>query len=288
MTGRFPGLRQAGHMLWVGSLLLLATPSLLGGEAEDPGNLVRVLTGLEPESVTVPLRVLAIVTVFSVVPSVVLLATCFPRILIVLSFLRRALGTQDLPSNQIIAGLTLILTVLIMLPVWKKIHAEALVPLQSGELEETQLALEKASSTLKQFMLSHTFQKDLRLFVELSEAGAGEGSEDGDSGGGVGATTGTSPGSSPAEERTVETLGFFVVLPAFVLSELKTAFQMGFLIYLPFLVIDLVVSAVLISMGMFMLPPVLVSLPLKVLVFVLADGWNLVVSQVIQSFQVMA
>lgn len=268
-------------------LCLLAAAPLMGAEAQDPENLVRVLTGLEPESVTVPLRVLAIVTVFSVVPSVVLLATCFPRILIVLSFLRRALGTQDLPSNQIIAGLTLILTVLIMLPVWKKIHAEALAPLQRGEITEGQVAVERASATLKRFMLSHTLQKDLRLFVELSEQGAR------DAGDGAAEAAATPPrtrdrgGSASGKERTVESLDFFIVLPAFVLSELKTAFQMGFLIYLPFLVIDLAVSAVLISMGMFMLPPVLVSLPLKVLVFVLADGWNLVVSQVIQSFQVM-
>lgn len=284
------GMRRLKTFSGLAFFMALSGPLLGAEEGASGGDFLRVLTGLEPESIAVPLRVFAIVTVLGVVPSIVLLATCFPRILIVLSFLRRALGTQDLPSNQIIAGLTLILTILIMLPVWKKIHAEALVPLQTGEVKSTEVAIERAGSALKRFMLAHTLEKDLQLFVDLAETQQEGEAGPGESPNAEGETMqplGTL-GTLAEEERTLDDLGFFVVLPAFVLSELKVAFQMGFLLYLPFLAIDLAVSAVLISMGMFMLPPVLVSLPLKVLVFVLADGWNLVVGQIIESFRVMA
>jgi flagellar biosynthetic protein FliP len=248
-----------------------------GSAASAPGDLAKALTGLDPGNVSLPVRAFVLLTVLSVVPSIFLLTTCFPRILIVLSFLRRALGTQDLPSNQILAGLTLILTALVMLPVWKRVHAEAYLPLVHGELKDTAEAVEKASMPIKRFMLSHTLEKDLRLCLELSSRG-GKGSDES-------SQAGEEPSGDLPEK--VESLSFFTVLPAFVLSELKLAFQMGFLLYLPFLIIDLTVSAILISMGMFMLPPVLVSLPLKVLVFVLADGWNLVVGQLVQGFQVM-
>jgi len=251
---------------------LLFAGAVHAQENAAPGDSLRALTGLDADGVAASVKILALVTVFGVVPSIVLLATSFPRILIVLSFLRRALGTQDLPSNQVIGGLALILTVLVMMPVWKRMHAEAYVPFQRGDIKTVDEALEKASKTLKQFMLAHTLEKDLRLFVELSEAQAG---------GGISAQRGT----EAAVDGPVEDLSFFVILPAFVLSELKLAFQMGFLLYLPFLVIDLAVSAVLISMGMFLLPPVLVSLPLKVLIFVLADGWNLLVGQLIEGFR---
>lgn len=258
------------------SLVLLASGGLDAAEGEDATGLLRVLTGMEPESIAVPLRFFVIVTVLSVVPSVILLATCFPRILIVLSFLRRAIGTQDLPSNQILAGLTLMLTILIMLPVFKRVHDEAYLPLKRGEMESTEAALAKAGGAFKDFMLSHTLEKDLQLFRDLYADPGGGGEDDG------------LPGREPTRSETSPgDLSFFVVLPAFVLSELKVAFQMGFLLYLPFLVIDLAVSAVLISMGMFMLPPALVSLPLKVLVFVLADGWNLVVEQIVEGFRIV-
>jgi flagellar biosynthetic protein FliP len=227
---------------------------------------LRTLGGTGPESIAVPVRVLILITLFSVVPSIVLLTTCFPRLFIVLGFLRRALGTQDLPPNQVVAGLAMILTVMVMLPVWKRVHREAYVPFLNGELESAEAALEKAAVPVKEFMLAHTFRNDLRLFVDLA------------------ANSDAAASAELAGER-VESLSFFIVLPAFVLSELKTAFQMGFLLYLPFLVIDFAVSAILISMGMFMLPPVLISLPIKVLVFVLVDGWNLVVTQLLQGFQ---
>lgn len=264
------------NMTFLGTLTLaMAAGPLSAAETGDADGLLRTLTGLDPESIAVPLKVLVVVTILGAVPSVVLLTTCFPRILIVFSFLRRALGTQDLPPNQVVAGFTMILTVLIMMPVWKKIHDDAYLPYRKGEIRDGQVALDRAATTLKQFMLAHTLESDLRLFIELSERPATGGEQD------------RSREPTVDAQRTVENLNFFVVLPAFVLSELKVAFQMGFLLYLPFLVIDLAVSAVLISMGMFMLPPVLVSLPLKVLVFVLADGWNLIVGQLVASVQVI-
>lgn len=245
----------------------MTAPVLLESGGGDLAELARLLTGLDAQNMAVPLRALAIVTVLSVVPSAVLLATSFPRILIVLSFLRRALGTQDLPPNQVVAGLSLLLTVLVMSPVFKRVYVEAYVPYEKGEVASAEEALSRAARPVKEFLLAHTFEEDLRLFAEISRDPGGEGAPL------------PSAGPSPEEES------FLVVLPAFVVSELKVAFQIGFLLFLPFLVIDLAVSAVLISMGMFMLPPVLVSLPLKVLVFVLADGWNLVVEQLVAGFR---
>ncbi len=258
-----------------GSSVLLANSVLGAEEAGDSLSLLRQLSGIDPEGVQVAVRVFLLVTVFSVVPSIVLLATCFPRILILLLFLRRALGTQDLLPGPVVTGLAFVLTAMVMMPVFREIHDKAYVPLENGSLDSLEEALVIAEKPVKAFMLRHTRPKDLRLMDELSRR----------------TTAGARPEANQAAgrhsvgARTVEDLPISVVLPAFVLSELKTAFQMGFLLYLPFLVIDLMVSAVLLSMGMFMLPPVLVSLPLKVLVFVLVDGWYLVVGQLVQGFQ---
>lgn len=256
---------------WAGGALLALVFAASGLRAEDGGlgEVAKSLAGLDPQGATGALRAFFVITVLGAVPSIVLLATSFPRILVVLSFLRRALGAQDLPSNQVLAGLTLILTGLIMMPVWKRVHAEAYAPLARGELKTVDEALARAAVPLKEFMLAHTFERDLRLMVDLATS-AGKGS---------------AASASEGSAGRVADLNFFVVLPAFVLSELKLAFQMGFLIFLPFLVIDLAVSAVLVSLGMFLLPPSMISLPLKILVFVLADGWNLVVAQLIQGFQ---
>ena len=250
--------------------------ALAAGGASDALDLSGLISG--GSSLGTSLRILLLVTIFGAVPTIVLLATCYPRLLIVLGFLRRALGTQDLPPQQVIAGLALIMTALIMMPVWQRIYAEAYLPLSRGELERPEDAFELAVTPLKDFMLPHTFRKDLHLFAELAERTA----RDGENRGALGTRV---PPARSLEETPVEDLSFFIVLPAFVLSELKTAFQIGFLLYLPFLVIDLAVSAILLSMGMFMLPPVLVSLPLKIMVFVMVDGWNLVVGQFIEGFQ---
>ena len=248
--------------------------------AGQPEDIIRALTGIDAASAGSGLRALALVAIFGLAPSAILLTTCYPRIYIILSFLRRALGTADIPSNGMLAGFALLLTAVTMMPVWKKVHDDAYLPLAQGE-STAEEAIGRASEPLRKFMLAHTLEADLRLFIEASRDSAPGAAAAGGTGG-----AGTS--ATPRVPEKVEDLGFFIILPAFVLSELRTAFEIGFLLFLPFLVIDLAVSAVLISMGMFMLPPVFVSLPLKVLVFVLADGWNLLTSQIIAGFRVLA
>jgi flagellar biosynthetic protein FliP len=263
------GLRGKGRWAALAAGLALAglAPALLGQEPARPeADLLRTLTGGDPERLSVPLRLLALLTVLTLVPSIVLLTTCFPRIVIVLSFVRRAIGTQELPPNQVIIGLALFLTAMVMAPVWEEIHREALVPYQARRIGEEE-AVARALLPLKKFMVDRTLRSDLRFFVELSgweKEAARKGTR--------------------LEEEPLTALPIRVVVPAFLLSELKTAFQMGFVLYLPFVIIDLIISTALISMGMLVLPPILISLPLKVLVFVLVDGWRLVVQELVRSF----
>jgi flagellar biosynthetic protein FliP len=190
-----------------------------------------------------------------VAPSIVLLMTCFTRIVIVLGFVRTALGTPSAPSNQIIVGLSLFLTFFIMGPVFDRVQKDALAPYMDGKITSVE-ALDRATVPLKDFMLKQTRTRELEYFLEL---------------GGFGPTA-------------VKDLPLRVVIPAFVISELQTAFQMGFLLFLPFLVIDFLVSSVLMALGMMMMPPTTVALPLKLLLFVLVDGWHLVVKSLVQSF----
>jgi flagellar biosynthesis protein FliP len=203
------------------------------------------------------LRIVILMTVLSVLPALLVTLTSFTRIAIVLGFLRMALGTNQAPTNQILLGLALFLTLVIMGPVLATVNSDALQPLLSGEIDEQQ-ALRAAETPLKKFMLDQTREKDIALFLELTDHEAPD---------------------SPEE------LPMLVVVPSFVISELKTAFQMGFVLFIPFLIIDMVVASVLMSMGMMMLPPVLISLPFKVLLFVLVDGWWLVVRSLVASFQ---
>ena len=211
-------------------------------------------TGQKGE-VSVALQIVIIMTLLTVAPSIVLLMTSFTRIVIVLGFLRTALGTPSAPSNQIIVGLSLFLTFFLMGPIFDRVNNEALRPYLDGQISSTE-ALDRATVPLKQFMLKQTRTRDIEYFLEL---------------GGFGPTA-------------VKDLPMRVVIPAFVISELQTAFQMGFLLFLPFLVIDFVVSSILMALGMMMMPPVAVSLPLKLLLFVLVDGWHLVVRSIVQSF----
>lgn len=205
--------------------------------------------------VSVAVQIVLVMTLLSVAPSIVLLMTSFTRIVIVLGFVRTALGTPSAPSNQIIVGLSLFLTFFLMGPVVDRVNNEALRPFLDGKMTSIE-ALDRASVPLKQFMLKQTRSRDIEYFLEL---------------GGYGPTA-------------VKDLSMRVVIPAFVISELQTAFQMGFLLFLPFLVIDFLVSTVLMSLGMMMMPPVTVALPLKLLLFVLVDGWHLVVRSLVQSF----
>ena len=202
-------------------------------------------------------EIVLVLTFLTLVPPLLLTATCFSRIIIVLSFVRRAMSTPELPPNPVLIGLSLFLTGAVMAPTGRAINEKALTPYLEGKLEFAPAAI-AASGELEKFLLAHTRQQDLALFMELSA---------------------TPPVDGPEE------IPFTVAVPAFVISELRTAFQMGFVLYLPFLVIDLVVSSVLLAMGMYMLPPMLVATPLKILLFVLVDGWGLVISQVWKGFQ---
>ncbi|HHT84519.1 MAG TPA: flagellar type III secretion system pore protein FliP [Firmicutes bacterium] len=201
--------------------------------------------------------ILAVLTVLALAPAILILTTSFTRIVIVFSFLRTGLGTQQTPPNQVLIGLALLLTFFIMAPTWNQVNQLAIAPYTDGTLT-AQEAISLGQGPLKQFMLRQTREKDLALFVELAREG---------------------------EAYSPEDLPLVQVVPAFAMSELKTAFEMGFILYLPFLVIDMVVASTLMSMGMLMLPPVLISLPFKLLLFVLVDGWGLVTRSLIGSFR---
>jgi len=201
-------------------------------------------------------QILVLVAGLTLVPAMLFCVTGFTRILIVLGFVRSGLGTQSAPPNQVLVGIAVFLTIFVMAPTFGKIKEVAYDPLQSGQITQTQ-AIERAQQPLREFMFKQTNDKDLALFVKLAKL------------------------PTPETRADVPT---YVLIPAFIISELKTAFQIGFLIFLPFLVIDLVVSTTLMSMGMMMLPPILISLPFKLLLFVLVDGWNLVTQSLVQSF----
>ncbi len=205
----------------------------------------------------VAVEIVLLMTLLSLAPALLILLTSFTRIIIVLGFLRQAMGTNQMPSNQILIGLALFLTFIIMSPVFTQINDEALQPYLAEEIEQGE-ALQRAQGPLKEFMLRQVREKDVSLFLEL---------------------TGQDPPEDPAE------LSLLIVVPSFVLGELKMAFQIGFVLFLPFLIIDMVVASVLMSMGMMMLPPVLISLPFKVLLFVLVDGWYLIVRSLVTAFQ---
>lgn len=202
------------------------------------------------------IQILLLLAGLTLVPALLFCVTAFTRILIVLGFVRTGLGTPTAPPNQVLVGIAFFLTVFVMAPTLKEIKTEAVDPLRADRITE-QKALERAQGPLRQFMFAQTRTKDLALFVRLSGM------------------------KRPKTRADVPT---WVLIPAFVISELKTAFQIGFLIFLPFLVIDLVVSSTLMSMGMIMLPPVFIALPFKILLFVLVDGWNLVARSIVESF----
>jgi flagellar biosynthetic protein FliP len=203
------------------------------------------------------IQLLFVLTVLSLAPAILLMLTSFTRVLVVLSLLRHALGTQQMPPNQIIIGLSLFLTMFIMAPVWQRVNAEALQPYYDEQISWEDV-VSRGSLPVKEFMLRQTREKDIALFVNISKEKRPE---------------------KPSD------ISLPVLIPSFIISELKTAFQIGFMVYLPFLIIDMVVASILLSMGMMMLPPVMVSMPFKLLLFVLVDGWNLIVGSLVQSFK---
>jgi len=205
---------------------------------------------------TKAVNILLFMTLLSLVPSAVMLMTSFTRILIVMGFLRQALSTQNAPSPRVTAALALFLTIFIMQPVWTEVYETAIVPYSEKQIEDKE-AFDRATVPLKNFMLKQTRESSLLLFMDLA-------------------------GMEPVE--SANDLPMTVIIPSFIISELKTAFQMGFLIYLPFLLIDIVISTVLMSMGMMMLPPMMISMPFKLLLFIIVDGWSLVVRSMVSSF----
>ena len=242
--------------LVISILLLIVCPSWGEPFAIPSINLSVGDGGDDPGKVAVVLQLLFLLTVLSLAPAILIMLTSFTRIVVVLSLLRHALGTQQMPANQIIIGLALFLTLFIMTPVWNTVHSQALQPYLQEEIS-AEKAFALAAQPIKDFMMKQTRQKDIALFVRISR------------------------GERP---RDPDEIRLPVLIPAFVISELKTAFQIGFMIYLPFLILDMVIASVLLSMGMMMLPPIMISLPFKLLLFVLVDGWNLIVGSLVQSF----
>ena len=210
----------------------------------------------EPEKVSSALQILILLTILTLAPSILIMTTSFSRIIIVLSFLRQAMGTQQTPPTQVLIGLGLFLTLFVMSPVWSEVNERALKPYLAEEMSQLE-ALKQAETPIKKFMLRQTREKDLALFIHLANENK----------------------VNHAEEASMQT-----IVPAFIISELKTAFQIGFLIYIPFLILDMVVASILLSMGMMMLPPVLISLPFKLMLFVMVDGWYLTVGSLMKSF----
>jgi flagellar biosynthetic protein FliP len=203
-----------------------------------------------------PVQILILLTLLTFLPAIIISLSSFTRIIIVFHFLRQALGTQEAPSNQILIGLALFMSFFIMNPTLTAIYDNAYTPWSKGEIDQVQ-AVERGSASLKQFMMKTTRKKDLALFVGLAKA---------------------------PRPKSEEDLPMMTVIPAFMISEIKTAFEIGFVLFLPFLVIDMVVSSVLLSMGMMQLPPAMVSLPFKVLLFIMVDGWSLIVSSLVNSY----
>jgi len=225
----------------------LAIPSLQLGvkQTSQPGEVVGVL------------QVLVLLTVLSLAPAILIMMTSFTRIIVILSFLRQALGTNSMPPNQLLVGLAMFLTFIVMGPTISAVHQNAVVPYMDGKITQ-QEGLAAAQKPIREFMLKHTRGKDVELMMRLT--------------------------GDDAKVKSVEEVPFFTLVPAFMISELKTAFQMGFVVYLPFLILDMVVASVLMAMGMMMLPPVIISLPFKLMLFVLVDGWQLIVGSIVKSF----
>ena len=219
-------------------------------------DILSVFSESDPGNVSSSVTLLFLLTVLSLAPSILILMTSFARIVIVLSFTRTALATNQMPPNQVIVGLALFLTFFIMAPTFSEVNEQALQPLFDEEINLEE-AYDRATIPFKEFMAQHTRQKDLELFLEYNQS---------------------------EYPDTIEKIPLPTLVPAFALSEIKTAFQMGFMIFIPFLVIDMIVASTLMSMGMMMLPPVMISLPFKILLFILVDGWYLVMKSLLQSF----
>jgi flagellar biosynthesis protein FliP len=238
------------------TLFVLALPMAslaAGSQPGDPSLSVDLTKGMNGSSS--PIQIIVILTLLSFIPAVLISMTCFTRLIVVFHFLRQALGTQETPNNQVLLGLSLFITMFVMGPAFSRINAEAFQPMMEGQISQGE-AVTRALVPLRAYMLKHTRERDLALFLTLSQ--------------------------SP-RPKTADDVPTTALIPAYMISELKTAFQIGFVLFIPFLVIDMAVSSVLLSMGMMQLPPVIVSMPLKILLFVMVDGWYLIVGSLVKS-----
>ncbi|MGD2184592.1 MAG: flagellar type III secretion system pore protein FliP [Desulfobacterales bacterium] len=253
------GLVLAAAVFSIGLGAVLLTPQYSAAatpEVSAPFITIGMDETKEPGKMAVVLQIFLLMTILSLAPAILIMLTSFTRIVIVLSLLRRALGTMQMPPNQVIIGLALFLTFFIMTPVWRSINQNALQPYMDEKIDQKQ-ALQNAAEPLRKFMFKQTREKDLALFVDIAKV---------------------------ERPKTADDIPISVLIPSFIISEVKTAFQIGLLLYVPFLIIDMVVASVLLSMGMMMLPPIMISLPFKLMLFVLSDGWNLLVGSLVRSF----
>jgi len=248
--------RQLIVLFFSMAVCLILVENVMAADFILPSFRFGIEKGGDPGDVSVLLQIVFLLTVLTLAPAILILTTSFTRIAVVFSFLRQAVGTQQTPSNQIIAGLALFLTFFIMMPIWQKINNNALQPYLHEEISQ-EIALKAAINPIRNFMFKQTREKDLGLFIKMAKI------------------------NKPKSKDDIPTT---VLIPAFVISELKTAFIIGFVLFVPFLIIDMVVASVLLSMGMMMLPPIMISLPFKLMLFVLVDGWNIIVGSLVKSF----
>lgn len=254
-------LKRRTVLFGLAGTLVAALLALFAGEAAAaaPVPSVNLSVGQAngPQDVAVTLQILALLTVLTLAPGILMMTTSFVRIVVVIGFLRNALSTQNVPPNQVVIALSLFLTFYIMAPYWGQANEQGIQPYLAGQITQEE-AVNNVAAPLREFMFKQTRESDLALFVNLSDA------------------------ERPESQEDVST---FTLIPAFIISELKTAFQLGFMIYIPFIVIDMIVASTLMSMGMMMLPPVMISLPFKILLFVMVDGWHLLIQSLIMSFK---
>ena len=237
-------------------LISIALPLTGYSQSPIPGINISVNSATTPQQVSTALQIVFFLTILTLAPALFIMTTSFTRFVIVLSFLRQAIGTPQTPSNQIVIGLSLFLTFFVMMPIWDEVNRTALQPYLNNTLTQ-EVFLDRAAIPIKGFMQRYTREKDLALFVRIAKL---------------------------PRPKNINDVPIWVITPAFVISELKTAFQISFILYIPFLVIDMVVSSILMAMGMMMVPPIMISLPFKLMLFVLVDGWHLIVGSLVKSF----
>jgi flagellar biosynthesis protein FliP len=246
-------MRRATAIRLVSVLVLFLLPVICSAQgAAEPG--IPLDMSKSMSGTTLPVQIIVLLTLLSFIPAIFISMTCFTRLIVVFHFLRQAIGTQEAPNNHVLLGLSMFLTMFVMAPVASRINKEAVEPMMAGKIKQSE-AFERAIVPLRAYMLKHTRERDLALFLRISGS---------------------------ARPKTADEVPITTVIPAYMISELKTAFQIGFILFIPFLIIDMAVSSVLLSMGMMQLPPVIMSMPLKLLLFVMVDGWHLIIGSLVK------